>query len=109
MTANKALKSEQREARADGAVPHRNSGRGWIEKGDASNELFCIDYKEYAKTFGVSLTVWAKATKDAMRMRKKPALKLVLGEGEPKTRLWVIGDDVFHEMYEAWLEKYGDS
>lgn len=100
--------SEAREAERDGASLHRNSGRGVIEKGDARlGELFCIDYKEYAKTFGVSRTVWAKATSDAMRMRRKPALKLVLGDKEPKTRLWVIGDDVFHEMYEAWCEKYG--
>lgn len=101
-------KSEAYEAGRDGAKVHRNSGRGVIEKGDASLGVFCIDYKEYAKSFGVSRTVWAKATKDAMRMRKKPALKLVLGDGKeaPKIRLWVIGDDMFHEMYEAWDEKY---
>ena len=85
-----------------------NSGRGYIEKGDASlGDLFCVDYKEYAKSFGVSIGVWAKTTRDAMRMKRMPALKLVLGDKEPKTRLWVIDDRVFHEMYEAWLEKYG--
>lgn len=100
--------SEALEAARDGAKLHRNSGRGVIEKGDASLGVFCVDYKEYAKSFGVSMSVWAKCTKDAMRMRKKPALKLVLGEKEPKTRVWVIGDDMFHEMYEAWVEKYED-
>lgn len=98
--------SEALEAARDGATLHRNSGRGVIEKGDASLGVFCVDYKEYAKSFGVSLSVWAKCTKDAMKMRKKPALKLVLGSKEPKTRVWVIGDDMFHEMYEAWQEKY---
>lgn len=100
-------KSEQYEAERDGARAHRNSGRGWIQKGDASNEHFCIDYKEYAETFGVSRKVWAKTVADALKMRKWPALKLVLGHTEPKTRLWVINDTQFHEMYDAWKEKYG--
>lgn len=101
--------TEALEAARDGAKLHRNSGRGIIEKGDASlGTLFCIDYKEYAKTFGVSIDVWAKTTKDALKMRMKPALKLVLGDKEPKTRLWVIGDDVFHEMYSAWKQIYGE-
>ncbi len=99
--------SEEREAERDGAKLHRNSGRGVIEKGDASLGVFCIDYKEYNNTFGVSKSVWGKATKDALRMRKQPALKLVLGDAEPKVRLWVISDRMFHEMYEAWEEKYG--
>lgn len=101
--------SEEREAARDGATLHRNSGRGVIEKGDARlGDLFCIDYKEYAKSFGVSIGVWAKCTKDALKMRRKPALKLVLGATEPKVRVWVIGDDVFHELYDAWEEKYGE-
>lgn len=100
--------SEKLEAARDGAKLHRNSGRGDYEKGDASLGVFCVDYKEYAKSFGVSTSVWAKCTVDALRMKKKPALKLVLGDGpvSTKTRLWVIGDDMFHEMYEAWSEKY---
>lgn len=101
--------SEEIEAGRDGAKLHRNSGRGVVEKGDASLGPFCIDYKEYNQSFGVSRTVWAKCTKDALRMKMKPALKLVLGgDDNQKTRLWVIGDDMFHEMYEAWEEKYGD-
>lgn len=101
--------SEEREAARDGARLHRNSGRGVIEKGDASLGPFCIDYKEYNRSFGVSISVWAKCSSDAMRMRKQPALKLVLGDPDSgsKTRLWVINDTMFHEMYEAWEEKYG--
>ena len=108
--------SEELEAKRDGSRLHRNSGRGVIEKGDASLGPFCIDYKEYTESFGVSRKVWAKCTRDALHMRKLPALKLVLGDGEPqagyndgKTRLWVIGDTMFHEMLEAWQEKYGES
>ena len=101
--------SEEREAARDGAKLHRNSGRGVIEKGDASLGPFCIDYKEYSKSFGVSIGVWAKCAKDALRMRKQPALKLVLGDEDGnKTRLWVIGDTMFHEMLEAWTDKYGE-
>lgn len=101
--------SEEIEAWRDGAQQHANSGRGWREKGDARlGELFCIDYKEYSKSFSISPAVWAKVTRDAMKMRLKPALKLAMGEREPKTRLWVIGDREFHEMYEAWQEKYGE-
>lgn len=102
--------TEKDEAARDGANLHRNSGRGVIEKGDASlGDLFCVDYKEYNQSFGVSRKVWAKCTSDAFRMRKKPALKLVLGSDSErsKVRLWVIDDDVFHELYEAWVEKYG--
>lgn len=100
--------SERDEAARDGAQLHKNSGRGWIEKGDASLGELCVDYKEYAESFSVSRAVWAKVTKDALRMRKTPALKLVLGDKKGKVRLWVIDDDMFHEMYEAWCEKYGE-
>lgn len=101
--------SEELEAKRDGATLHRNSGRGVIEKGDASLGPFCIDYKEYNQSFGVSRTVWAKCQKDALAMRKQPALKLVLGDEKvsDKVRLWVINDIMFHEMLEAWTEKYG--
>ena len=102
-------KSEAKEIKRDGGRVHSNSGRGWIDKGDGSIGPFCVDYKEYAETFGVSRKVWAKATKDALRMRMMPALRLVLGskDGPDKLRLWVVGDTMFKEMLEAWEEKYG--
>lgn len=107
--------SEELEAKRDGATLHRNSGRGVIEKGDARLGPFCIDYKEYTESFGVSRSVWSKTTRDALHMRLQPALKLVLGEQDPdksgytdnKVRLWVINDIMFHEMLDAWNEKYG--
>lgn len=100
--------SEEAEAKRDGAKLQPNSGRGKHAKGDAILGPFIIDYKEYATSFGVSIGVWAKLSKDAIIKGKKlPALKLVLGkEDQPKVRLWVIGDDMFHEMYAAWLDKY---
>lgn len=101
--------SEAGEAKRDGARLQRNSGRGLLEKGDATLGPFCVDYKEYDKTFGVSRAVWAKCTKDAFRMRLQPALKLILGDKDSteKVRLWVISDIMFKEMLEAWEEKYG--
>ena len=100
--------SEESEAKRDGAVLQPNSGRGKNKKGDATLGPFLIDYKEYAKSFGVSISVWAKLSRDAiLKGKKQPALKLVLGENDGnKTRVWVIGDNMFHEMLEAWKEKY---
>lgn len=97
--------TEKGEAKRDGAKLQKNSGRGQYQKGDATLGNFCIDYKEYAQSFSVSRSVWAKCSSDAWKMEKIPALKLVLGDKE-KIRLWVIDDHTFHEMYEAWVEKY---
>ena len=99
--------SEADEIKRDGATPVKNSGRG-LHKGDATLEPFLVDYKEYGKSFGVTQEIWAKISTDSIKNgRRQPALKLVIGrEGEPRTRLWVIGDTMFHEMLEAWKEKY---
>lgn len=99
--------SEADEIKRDGATAVKNSGRSkGIAKGDATLEPFLIDYKEYSKSFGVTKEVWAKICTDAINNgRRTPALKLVLGDN-PKTRLWVIGDSMFHEMLDAWREKY---
>lgn len=101
-------KSEKLEIKRDGGKARPNSGRGSHKKGDAMLYPFCYDVKEYGNSFSVSRTVWGKCCSDAWASdRSLPALKLVLGETE-KVRLWVIGDTVFHEMRDAWLEKYGD-
>jgi hypothetical protein len=101
--------TEKIEAARDGARLHRNSGRGPHEKGDATLGPFCVDYKEYTESFGVSRKVWAKCQLDALKMRAQPALRLVLGKtGEQPLRVWVIGDTMFQEMLEAWEEKYGE-
>lgn len=102
--------SELNEIKRDGAVPQRNSGRGILEKGDATLGPFLLDYKEYDESFGVSRKNWAKLQSDAFRaQQRQPAFRLVLGsEDKPKLRLWVIGDDMFKEMLEAWEQVYGD-
>lgn len=101
--------TEASEAKRDGAKLQPNSGRGKFKKGDAILDPFLIDYKEYAKSFSVSVDVWAKLSTDAiLKGMRQPALKLVLGT-EHKTRVWVIGDEMFHEMLESWeRERSGD-
>lgn len=99
---------EEEEIKRDGGKAQKNSGRGKIQKGDAILEPFCYDIKEYGKSFGLSREVWAKVCDDAFKSgRREPALKIVLGALDAKTRLWVVEDKVFHEMREAWVEKYG--
>jgi hypothetical protein len=98
--------SEASEARRDGAILQPNSGRGKMNKGDAILGPFLVDYKEYAESFAVSISNWSKLSRDAIiKGKHRPAFKLVLGR-ENKTRIWVIEDSMFHEMYEAWREKY---
>ena len=102
--------SEESEAKRDGATLQPNSGRGKNKKGDAILGPFMVDYKEYASSFAVSIANWSKISSDAIRKGKKQlAFKLVLGANDGnKTRVWVISDKMFHEMYEAWEEKHGE-
>lgn len=103
--------SELGEIARDGAKPQKNSGRGEYQKGDATLGIWLIDYKEYTESFSVSRKNWAKLRSDAFRsQQKQPAFKLVLGDAESKSklRLWVIEDSMFHEMYDAWQQVYGE-
>lgn len=102
--------SEANEIKRDGARAQKNSGRGGIQKGDATIGSFCYDVKEYPKGFTVNTNVWAKVCTDAFRSGgREPAIKIVLGTADNKTRLWVISDGMFHQMREAWEEKYEGS
>lgn len=100
--------SEKSEIKRDGAKAQPNSGRGKHKKGDAILWPFCVDIKEYESSFGVSRENWAKICTDAFNSGSyEPAFKLVLGKERP-VRVWVVGDTMFHQMREAWIEKYGD-
>src|SRR5690349_2236940 len=99
-------RSEQAEIKKMGGKAQKNSGRGLYQKGDAALGPFVVDVKEYAKSFTLSRDVWGKISTDASKHRKEPALMVCLGEGVSTTRLWVIGDEMFHEMLSAWREKY---
>jgi hypothetical protein len=41
--------SERAELRRIGATPHKNSGRGKIQKADGSLDRYIVDVKEYSK------------------------------------------------------------
>lgn len=103
--------TEAKQIKRDGAKAQKNSGRGMYQKGDARLGPFLLDYKEYTESFAVSRTNWAKLQSDAFRTgQSQPAFRLILGSKDNPNplRLWVIGDDMFKEMLEAWEEKYGD-
>lgn len=103
-------KSERQEIKKFGGKATRNSGRTAWDKGDAKLGPFVVDVKEYKQTFGLSRSMWAKISTDATRNGNgEPALMLALGQNRDTVRLWVIGDSMFHEMLDAWQEKYGDS
>lgn len=86
--------SEKDEIKRSKMTAQKNSGRGPVQKGDATlSDRWLVDIKEYSKSFGLSINVWAKVTSDAIKTHRIPALKIVLGdEGSPRTRLWVISD-----------------
>jgi hypothetical protein len=90
---------EQAEAKRMGATPHKNSGRGVMKKGDATWKNFVVDYKHVGKSFTLNKDVWAKATTDALKSNKDPAIVIVLGETS-KTRLAVIELSLLEQMLE---------
>ena len=96
--------SERGEAKRDGAKQQKNSGRGDYQKGDAVWHSFVVDYKEYSKSISISQSIWAKICTDTFKVSrdKYPLLKLILGEGNRKTRLAVIEWALFEQMEEAW-------
>ncbi len=91
--------SERSESKRIGAKQHKNSGRN-TQKGDASWGQFVIDFKEVGKSFTLNKEVWAKATTDAIRNGKDPAIVVVLGEGNSKVRLAVIELAVLEQLTE---------
>jgi hypothetical protein len=91
--------SEKGESKRIGAKQHKNSGRN-TQKGDASWENFVIDFKEVGKSFTLNKDVWAKATTDALKNGKDPAIVVVLGESGIKTRLAVIEMSILEQLIE---------
>lgn len=82
--------SEKSEIKRDGARAQKNSGRGKLQKGDAKWHHFLVDYKEYPKGIRIDQDIWAKICTDAMKSGGDPVLKVILGEGNHKTRLAII-------------------
>jgi len=95
--------TERGESRRLGAKQHKNSGRG-SHKGDATWENFTVDFKEYPKGFTVNQDNWAKAVTDAMKNKNDPAIVVVLGEENKKTRLAIIELSLLEQLIERSTE-----
>jgi len=93
------IMTEKSESKRIGAKQHKNSGRN-TQKGDASWKNFVVDFKEVGKSFTLNKDVWAKATTDAMKNGKDPAIVVVLGEGNSKVRLAIIEMSILEDMVE---------
>jgi len=89
--------SEKSESKRIGAKQHKNSGRN-TQKGDASWGQFVVDFKEVGKSFTLNKEVWAKATTDAIRNGKDPAIVVVLGDSGIKTRLAIIELSILEQL-----------
>jgi hypothetical protein len=90
--------SEAGEVKRDGSRATKNSGRGQYQKGDAFLDIFTVDYKEYPKGFTVNQDNWAKVCSDAFRNgQSEPALKIILGAGNSKTRLWIVAEHIIED------------
>lgn len=96
--------SERTESKRIGATQHKNSGRN-NKKGDATWRNFVVDFKESSKSFTINQDIWAKAVTDSIKagVDKSPAIVVILGEGNKKTRLAIIEFDVLDEL--TWEEK----
>jgi outer membrane phospholipase A len=91
--------SEKNEIKRIKAKAHKNSGRG-TKKGDATWNNFVVDIKEASKSFTLNQKIWAKITTDALKsgIDKSPALIIVIGEGNKKTRLFISELAVIEDM-----------
>ena len=85
---------------------NKNSGRN-NQKGDATWRNFVIDFKESAKSFTINQDIWAKAVTDSIKAGtdKSPAIVIVLGEGNKKTRLALIEFELLDQL--TWEVKNG--
>jgi hypothetical protein len=94
--------SELAELNRIGAVPQPNSGRSKINKGDGILDgTWVVDVKEYTKSFGLSMNVWAKICTDAIKSNMSPLLLICLGdEDKQKIRLIVQESSEWQEMKE---------
>jgi hypothetical protein len=97
--------SEKTESKRISAKQHKNSGRN-TQKGDATWRDFVIDFKETEKSFTINQDIWAKAVTDSIKAGKdkSPAIVVILGEGNKKTRLAIIEFDLLDQL--TWEAKY---
>jgi len=96
--------SERSEIKRDGASAQKNTGRGQYQKGDARWRNFVVDYKEYSKSFSLNKSSWAKICTDTFKVNRNyfPVLKVILGDGNEKTRLAVIEWALLEDLLDCW-------
>jgi len=89
--------SEKGEAKRIGAKLQKNSGRGRIQKGDATWRDYVLDFKEFKKSFRITQNVWSKVVTDTLKVdrSKSPVIMLVL---DGKTRLAIIEWSEFERL-----------
>jgi hypothetical protein len=92
--------TEKSESKRINAKQHKNSGRN-TQKGDATWQNFVVDFKEVGKSFTLNKDVWAKATTDAMKNGKDPAIVVVIGEGNSKVRLAIIEMSILEDLVDG--------
>jgi outer membrane phospholipase A len=95
----RSIMTEKSESKRIGAKQHKNSGRN-TTKGDASWKNFVVDFKEVEKSFTLNKDVWAKATTDAIKNGKDPAIIVVIGKGNTKVRLAIIELSILEQLTE---------
>ena len=95
--------SEKSESKRLGARQHKNSGRN-TQKGDATWQNFCVDFKEVGKSFTLNKEVWAKASTDAIKNHSDPAIVVIIGDTGIKTRLAVVELSLLEQMIEELNE-----
>ena len=91
--------SEKSESKRINAKQHKNSGRN-TKKGDATWKNFVVDFKETKKSFTINQEIWAKVVTDSLQAGtdKSPAVVVVLGEGNKKTRLAIIEFELLDQL-----------
>lgn len=97
-------KTEQAIIKSFGGKPHKNSGRGKVNKGDGTYKGFTVDVKETKSSFTMSKSVWAKVCTDSVKNNQDPMLLVVLDGG---TRLAVVEFDTLDRLLdieEQWEE-----
>jgi len=80
-----------------------------IKIGDSQWHNFVVDYKEYEKSISISKSIWAKICTDTFKVSrdKYPALKIILGKDNQKTRLAVIEWSLLEQLVECWENNNG--
>lgn len=105
------LKLEQAEAKRDGAVSVKNSGRSrTTKKGDSVLGDFVVDYKFTEKSFTLNTAVWAKISLDAWKNgNRAPAIKVIMLNDKSPVRVWVVSDTIMQDYLRLRRLEDGES